>query len=87
MDCAGSRNTSCRGTGLKVTKSRKSTEVLMDLEGIRKLTESKMEGQAMLPLNTLIRKTVSRWLLLLWRGRKFNLAKMSSYLYVLLLLL
>jgi hypothetical protein len=26
-DCIGSRNTSCRGTGLKVTKSRKSIEV------------------------------------------------------------
>jgi hypothetical protein len=51
---------------------------LMDLEGMRKLTESKMEGQAMLPLKTLIRKTASRCLLT-WRGRKFNLAKMSSY--------
>jgi hypothetical protein len=28
----------------------------MDLEGIRKPTESKMEGQAMLPLNALIKK-------------------------------
>jgi hypothetical protein len=37
--------------------------------------------------NTLIRKTASRCLLLLtWRGRKFNLAKMSSYLDVLALL-
>jgi hypothetical protein len=26
-DCIGSRNTSCRGTGLKVTMSRKSGEV------------------------------------------------------------
>jgi hypothetical protein len=28
----------------------------MDLEGMRKLTESKMEGQSMLPLNALIKK-------------------------------
>jgi hypothetical protein len=54
----------------------------MDLEGTRKLTESKMEGQAMLPLKALIRKTASRCLLLTWRGRKFNLTKMSSYLDV-----
>jgi hypothetical protein len=58
----------------------------MDLEGIRKLTESNMEGQAMLPLNALMRKTASRWLFLTWRGRKFNLSKMSSYLKVLALL-
>jgi hypothetical protein len=54
---------------------------------MRKLNESKMEGQAMLSLNALIRKTASRCLLLLtWRGRKFNLAKLSSYLDVLALL-
>jgi hypothetical protein len=58
----------------------------MDLEGIRKLTESKMEGQAMLTLNALIKKTASRCLLLKWRGRKFKLSKMSSYLHVLALL-
>jgi hypothetical protein len=58
----------------------------MDLEGMRKLTESKMEGQAMLHLKALIRKTASRCLLLTWRGKKFNLSKMSSYLYVLALL-
>jgi hypothetical protein len=57
----------------------------MDLEGMRKLTESKMEEQAMLPLKALIRKTASRCLLLTWRGRKFKLAKMSSYLDVLTL--
>jgi hypothetical protein len=28
----------------------------MDLEGMRKPTESKMEGQAMLPLKVIIRK-------------------------------
>jgi hypothetical protein len=48
----------------------------MDLDGMRKLTGSKMEWQAMLPLRELIRKTASRCLLLTWRGRKFNLAKM-----------
>jgi hypothetical protein len=58
----------------------------MDLEAMRKLTESKMEGQAMLPLNALIRKAESRCLPLKWRGRKFNLTKMSSYLDVLALL-
>jgi hypothetical protein len=58
----------------------------MDLEGMRKRTESKMERQATLPLNILIRKTASRCLLLMWRGRKFNLAKISSYLDVLALL-
>jgi hypothetical protein len=52
----------------------------MDLEGTRKLTEYKMEGQVMLPLKALIRKTVSRCLLLTWRGRTFNLSKTSSYL-------
>jgi hypothetical protein len=55
----------------------------MDLQGIRKPTESKLEGKAMLHLKALMRKTASRCLLLLkWRGRKFNLAKMSSYLKV-----
>jgi hypothetical protein len=58
----------------------------MDLEGMHKLTESKMEGQAMLPLNALIRKAASRCLLLTSRGRKFNVTKMSSYLDVLALL-
>jgi hypothetical protein len=46
-----------------------------------------MEGRAMLPLNALIRKTASRSLLLKWRGRKFNLSKMYSYLDVLVLAL
>jgi hypothetical protein len=58
----------------------------MAMEGMCKLTESKMKGQAMLSLNALIRKTASRCILLTWRGRKFNLAKMSSYLDVLALL-
>jgi hypothetical protein len=55
-DCVGSRNTSCRGTGLNVTMHRKNKKSLIDLEGMSKLTESKMEGQAMLPLRALIRK-------------------------------
>jgi hypothetical protein len=58
----------------------------MDLEGMRRLTESKMEGQVMLPLKVLIRKRASRCLLLMWRGRTFNLTKMSSYVDVLALL-
>jgi hypothetical protein len=56
----------------------------MDLEGMRKPTESKKEGPAMLPLRALIIKTASRCLA--WRGRKFNLAKLSSCLDVLALL-
>jgi hypothetical protein len=59
---------------------------MMDLEGMRKPTESTIEGQVMLPLKALIRETESRCLLLAWRGRKFNLSKMSSYLDVLALL-
>jgi hypothetical protein len=59
---------------------------MIDLEGMYKLTESKMEGQAILPLNTLIIKTASRCLLLTWRGRKFNVSKMSTYLKILALL-
>jgi hypothetical protein len=60
----------------------------MDLEGMRKLSRSKMEGQAMLPLKTLTRKAASRCLLLLtWRGRKFNISKMPSHLDVLALLM
>jgi hypothetical protein len=48
--------------------NRKSRESLMDLEGMCKPTESKMEGQAMLPLKALMRKKASRCLLLTWRG-------------------
>jgi hypothetical protein len=50
----------------------------MDLEGMRKLTESKMEGQSMLPLKALMRKTASRCLLLTWRERKFNLPYLKA---------
>jgi hypothetical protein len=74
------------GLALKLRKAEKVEKSLMDLEGIRRLTESKMKGQAMLPLKALIRNTVSTCLLLMWRERKFNLAEMSSYLYVLALL-
>jgi hypothetical protein len=56
-DCNGRRNTFCRGTGLKVTMNRKVEKSLVDLEGMRKPSESKMEGQVMLPLKALIRKT------------------------------
>jgi hypothetical protein len=84
----GCRNTSCRGTALKVTMHRKR-EVHDNLEGMRKLTEYEMEGQSILHLNALIRKTASRCLLLMWRGRRFNPTRMSSYLlrvYILALL-
>jgi hypothetical protein len=54
----------------------------MDLEGMCELTESKMEGQSLLHLNALIRKTASRCLLLMWRGKRFNPTRMSSYLRV-----
>jgi hypothetical protein len=54
-DCIGSRNTSCRGTGLKVMMNRKVKKSLMVLEGMRKLTEYEMEEQAMLPLKALIK--------------------------------
>jgi hypothetical protein len=63
-DCVGSRNTSCRGTGLKVMMNRKVKKSLMDLERMHKTNGSKMEGQVMLPLKALIRKTASRCLLL-----------------------
>jgi hypothetical protein len=39
----------------------------MDLEGMPKPNESKREGQAMLPLNALSRKTALRCLLLMRR--------------------
>jgi hypothetical protein len=53
----------------------------MDLEGMRKVS-LKMEGQSIIHLNGLIRKTASRCVLLLWRGRKFDPTRMSSYLRV-----
>jgi hypothetical protein len=59
----------------------------MDLEGMCKPTESKMEGQVIVPLEALITKRASRCLLLTWRGRKLNLTKMSSHLDVLSLLI
>jgi hypothetical protein len=60
------------GLALKLRRTEKVEKSLMDLEGMRILTESKMEGQAMLYLKSLIRKTASRCLLLTWRGRKIN---------------
>jgi hypothetical protein len=41
-----------------------------------------MEGQAMLPLKALMRKTASRFLLLMWSESKYNLSKMFSYIKV-----
>jgi hypothetical protein len=52
------------GLALKLSRAEKVEKSLMDLEGMRKSTESKMEGQVMLPLKALIRKTASRCLLL-----------------------
>jgi hypothetical protein len=74
------------GLALKLRRAGKVQKSLMVLEGMCKLTESKMEGQAMLPLEALIRKTASRCLLLTCRGRKFNVTRMSSCLYALALL-
>jgi hypothetical protein len=82
MDCIGSRNTSCSWTGLNVIMNRKVEKSLIDLEGMHKRTESNTEGQTMLRLKALMRKTASRCLLLLlmWKEGKFNSSKMSSYL-------
>jgi hypothetical protein len=41
-----------------------------------------MEGQSILHLKALIRKTASTCLLLMWRGRRFNPTRMSSNLRV-----
>jgi hypothetical protein len=41
-----------------------------------------MEGQAMLPVKALMRKTASRFLLLMWSESKYNLSKMFSYIKV-----
>jgi hypothetical protein len=48
------------GLALKLRRTEKVEKSLMNLEGMRKPTESKMEGQAMLPLRALIKKTSSR---------------------------
>jgi hypothetical protein len=61
---------------------RKRGEVPDELEGMRILTESKIEGQGKLHLNALIRIRASRCLLLMWGGRKFNPTRTSSYLRV-----
>jgi hypothetical protein len=45
-----------------------------------------MVGQAMLHLKAFMRKLASRCLLLTWRGKKFDLTKMSSYLDAIALL-
>jgi hypothetical protein len=81
-DCIGCRHSSFRGTGLKVKMHRKMEKSLMDLEGVRKLTESTIEGQSLLNLKALIIKTASICLLPMWRGRRFNSTRMSSYLRV-----
>jgi hypothetical protein len=47
------------GLALKLRRADKVEKSLMDLEGMCKLTESKMEGQSLLHLNALIGKTAS----------------------------
>jgi hypothetical protein len=48
---------------------------------MRRLTVSKTDEQLILPLKTLLRKRASRFILLEWSVKKFNLTKMSSYLW------
>jgi hypothetical protein len=64
-----------KGLALNLRRTEKVEKSPMDFEGMHKLTESKMEGQAKLPLKALMRKTASRCLFLTLRGRKFNLNK------------
>jgi hypothetical protein len=47
------------GMVLKLRWTEKVEKSLMDLEGLRKPTESKMEGQVILSLKALITKTAS----------------------------
>jgi hypothetical protein len=47
-DCIASETHLAEGLALKLRGTEKVEKSLMDLEGMRKLTESKMEGQAML---------------------------------------
>jgi hypothetical protein len=75
-----------KGLTLNLRRTENVEKSPMDFEVLHKLTESKMEGQAKLPLKALMTKTASRCLFLTLRGRKFNLTKMSSYLDVLALL-
>jgi hypothetical protein len=56
----------------------------VDLEGMRKISESNTERQAMLHLKALMRKTASRCLLLTWREGKFNLSKMMMMMMIVL---
>jgi hypothetical protein len=57
----------------------------MDLEGMLRLTESYGRASSV-TFKSINQKKASRCLLLMWRGRKFSLSKMSSYLKVLVLL-
>jgi hypothetical protein len=66
------------GLAFMLRYTEKMEKSLMDLEGMRKLTESKMERQSIVHLKALIRKAASRCLLLMWRGRRFNPTRMSS---------
>jgi hypothetical protein len=65
---------------LKLRCTVKAEKSLTDLVGMRRLIVSKTDEQLIFPLKTLIRKRASRYLLLRWSVKKFNLTKMSSYL-------
>jgi hypothetical protein len=67
------------GLTVKLRCTVKVEQSLIDLVGMRRLTVSKTDEQLILLLKTLIRKRASRYFLLNWRVKKFNVAKMSSY--------
>jgi hypothetical protein len=67
------------GLALKLRWTERVEKSLMDLEGMRKLTEFNMEGQAMSHLKALMRKTASRCLLLTRREKKFNLRRLHGH--------
>jgi hypothetical protein len=68
------------GLTLKLRCTVKVELSLIDLVGMRRLTVSKTDEQLILPLKTFIRLSASRYLLLKWSVKKFNLTKMFSYL-------
>jgi hypothetical protein len=79
LQAALAAETFCRGTGLEVTMNRKRIVVPDRPAVVCKLNKSRMKGQVMFPLKALTIKTESRYLLLTWSKRKFNLTKMAPY--------
>lgn len=79
-DCIGSSNTSGRGNDFQVTMRSKGSAVPRTRSECAR-TEGTPNTWLILPLKTLIRKRVSRCLLFKWSCKKFNLTKMSWYLY------